>query len=114
MNEQFRPQLAHNPSPNIILAVVSVGLAAIGICGLIPTLIISFCGVFPIALGIAAIVTGLLAKMKAKNDPQNWGGAGLALGGVIAGAFCVVVPALYIILMMVLWFGIAAMGQPGR
>ena len=110
----YPPQAPISPtqSPNIILAVASVILGAIGLLGMIPTLIFTLCGVIPVGFGIAAVITGLLAKVKAKNEPQKWGGGGLAMGGAIAGAFCIIAPVLYIILVMVLFFGIAAMNSP--
>ena len=111
------PQYSSAPppgSPNIILAIASVVLGAVGLLGMIPTLIFTLCGVIPMGFGIAAVVTGVLAKVRAKKDPQNWGGGGLAIGGAIAGAFCIIAPVLYIILVMVFWFGLAAMSQPAR
>lgn len=101
-------------SPNIILAVASVILGVIGLFGMVPTLIFTICGIIPIGFGIAALITGVLAKVKVKNDPINWGGGGFALGGIIAGVFCIIAPVLYIILVMVFFFGIAAMSSPGR
>jgi hypothetical protein len=58
---------------NQTLAIVSLVL---GIAGLI------FC------LGLTgppALITGIMAKKKATNNPAEYGGAGLALGGIITG-----------------------------
>ena len=101
-------------SPNIVLAAASAILGAVGLLGMVPTLVFTFCGIIPIGFGIAAVITGVLAKVKAKNDPQNWGGSGLAIGGAIAGVFCIIAPVLYIILVMVFFFGIAALNSPAR
>jgi hypothetical protein len=101
-------------SPNIILAVASVILGTVGLFGMIPTLLFTLCGVIPMGFGIAALITGILAKVRAKNDPQKWGGGGWAVGGMIAGVFCIIAPVLYIIIVMVFWFGLAAMSQPAR
>ena len=114
MNQQPYTPAAAPSSPNIILAVASAGLAAIGICGMVPTLLFTLCGIIPIGFGIGAIITGVLAKVKARNDPMNWGGGGLAIGGVIAGMFCIVAPVLYTIVVMVLWYGLSTMGKPGK
>lgn len=110
------PQFGGAPqaSPNIMLAIASMGLAVVGILFLIPTIIFYICGIVPILLGIAAVVTGLLAKVKAKKDPQKWGGGGLGLAGAIVGAFSIVLPLLYIILMVALMVGISATSQTGR
>ena len=53
--------------------------------------------------GIAALITGFLANKKAKEDPQTYGGKGLALAGMIlGGVFFVVGVAYYIYLIVVL------------
>jgi len=41
------------------------------------------------ALGLAAIITGFLARSRAKQNPDQYGGAGLALGGIITGALSI-------------------------
>jgi Domain of unknown function (DUF4190) len=58
---------------NQTLAIVSLVL---GIAGLI------FCGGLT---GPPALITGIMAKKKATNNPAEYGGAGLALGGIITG-----------------------------
>jgi len=58
---------------NQTLAIVSLVL---GIAGLI------FCGGLT---GPPAVITGIMAKKKASNNPAEYGGAGLALGGIITG-----------------------------
>jgi hypothetical protein len=35
--------------------------------------------------GPPALITGIMAKKKATNNPAEYGGAGLALGGIITG-----------------------------
>lgn len=50
--------------------------------------------------GIAAIVMGFIARGKANSDPQNYGGAGLALGGIITGGISVVLGVIVIILYL--------------
>lgn len=58
---------------NQTLAIVSLVL---GIAGLL------FCGGLT---GPPALITGIMAKKKATNNPAEYGGAGLALGGIITG-----------------------------
>jgi hypothetical protein len=41
------------------------------------------CGSLLPSLG--ALITGFMARGKANTDPGNYGGAGLALGGIITG-----------------------------
>ena len=102
------------PSPNIVLAIVSLSLGVIGLFGIIPTLLFTLCGVIPIGFGIGALVVGILAKVRAKNDPKNYGGGGLAVGGIAVGALCIVAPILVILVWMLFMFGIAAISSSGR
>jgi hypothetical protein len=104
MNYQAQPQSPRPPSPNIVLAVVSVGFAVVGLVFMIPTLLFTLCGIVPIACGLAALVVGVLAKVRANKDPNTWGGGGLAIGGIIAGILCVIAPVVYVILVSVLWY----------
>ena len=61
------------------------------------------CGSFVVSL--VAVVLGFMARGKASSDPASYGGAGLALGGIITGAIgllgSLIVIALY-------FFGFAA------
>lgn len=114
MNNPNQPPFQAQASPNIILAVISLALGVIGLFGMIPTLIFTLCSVIPIGFGIAALIMGILAKVRARSDPANWGGGGLAIAGAVAGVFCIVAPVLYFIIVMVLWFGFAAMSNSGR
>ena len=78
-NMQNPQNFGQNPvaggKQNQTLAIVSLVLGILGMtlcCGLlIPNL--------------AAIITGFMARNKANSDPSNYGGAGLALGGIITG-----------------------------
>ncbi len=65
---------------NKTLAIVSLvlGIVSIPCCGLI----------LP---GIAAVVTGFLAKSKADNNPNEYGGRTLALAGLGIGAFTTII-----------------------
>ncbi|MEQ1764969.1 MAG: DUF4190 domain-containing protein, partial [Pyrinomonadaceae bacterium] len=73
-NPQYQPGSGISAGgQNQTLAIVSLVL---GIAGLI------FCGGLT---GPPAIITGIMAKKKATNNPAEYGGAGLALGGIITG-----------------------------
>ena len=100
-NPSFTPQGA-TAGQNKTLAIVSlvVGILSIFCCGwFVP--------------GIAAIITGFMAKSKANNDPANYGGAGLALGGIITGAVSLVLGVIVVVLYL---FGFLAgvIGNMGR
>ncbi len=49
-------------------------------------------------VGIAALVMGFIAKGKASSDPAHYGGAGLALGGIICGGVSMILGVLVWIL----------------
>ena len=74
-NPSFTPSTA-GAGPNQTLAIVSlvVGILGFTLC----------CGFF--VPSIVAIVLGFMARGKAASDPANYGGSGLALGGIITGA----------------------------
>jgi hypothetical protein len=79
------------PAPagqNKTLAIVSLVLGLVSL----------FCCSWSIVLPIAAIITGFMAKSKASNDPANYGGSGLALGGIITGFVSILVGIILIIL----------------
>lgn len=74
-NPQYQPGsgIPQAAGQNQTLAIVSLvlGIASIIFCAGIT--------------GPPALITGIMAKKKATNDPAQYGGAGLALGGIITG-----------------------------
>ena len=70
MNYPPQAPLPPTQSPNIILAVASVILGAIGLLGMIPTLIFTLCGIIPIGFGIAAALYFNTVFFPA-NDPLS-------------------------------------------
>ncbi|MGD9627784.1 MAG: DUF4190 domain-containing protein [Pyrinomonadaceae bacterium] len=73
-NQQYQPGSGLQPGgQNQTLAIVSLVL---GISSIL------FCGGLT---GPPALITGIMAKKKATNNPAEYGGAGLALGGIITG-----------------------------
>lgn len=86
-NTPFQPPPAGTGGENKTLAIVSLvtGILSIFCCGwFVP--------------GIAAIIMGFIAKGKATSDPAQYGGAGLALGGMITGAVSIVLGIIVVIL----------------
>jgi hypothetical protein len=69
--------------PNQTLPIVSLGLSAVGV--------ITICcwGGFP--FGIAAIVMGFLAMNNSINNPDRFGGRGLAIAGMAIGAIVLLI-----------------------
>lgn len=85
-NTPFQPPPAA-AGQNQTLAIVSlvVGILSLFCCGwFIP--------------GIAAIVIGFIAKNKADQNPNEFGGRGLALGGIITGGISILLGIIVVIL----------------
>jgi Domain of unknown function (DUF4190) len=87
-NPSFTPApAAGGPSQTLAIVSLVVGILGLTVC----------CGSF--VPSVVAIVLGFMAKGKASNDPANYGGSGLALGGIITGVLGlllgVVIVALY-------------------
>lgn len=93
-NPQYQPGSGLPPGgkQNQTLAIVSLVLGILGLticCG----------SVLP---SLAAAIIGFMAKGKATNDPANFGGKGLALGGIITGILGTVVGIAYLIFIFFL------------
>ena len=63
--------------------------------------------------GLAALITGFMANKKATQDPQNYGGKGLALAGMICGGvFFLLGVAYWIYIIVVIGFvGLSNLGR---
>lgn len=70
------------------------------VCGILSCI----CCFASIILGPAGLIMGFIAKKKAEEDPANYGGRGLALGGMITGAVGIVLFVVLIILQV--FFGV--------
>ena len=92
-NTPFQPPVSGGSGQNQTLAIVSLvlGILSIPCCG------------FAI-FGIAALVTGFMAKSKAEQNPNEYGGRGLALGGIITGAISLLLG--IGLLIMQIFFGV--------
>lgn len=88
-NTPFQPPAAGAGGENKTLAIVSL------VCGILSLVCCSW-----FIPGIAAIVMGFIARSKANSDPANYGGAGLALGGIITGAVSVVLGIIVVVLYL--------------
>lgn len=98
-NTPFQPPPTGAGGENKTLAIISLvtGILSLLCCGwFIP--------------GIAAIVMGFIARGKATSDPAQYGGAGLALGGMITGGISLVLGVIVVILYM-LGFAASLMNQ---
>ena len=59
------------------------------VCGILGFLCCS------IVTGIPAIVLGIMALNKEKNDPAHYGGKGMAIGGIVLGAVSILILIIY-------------------
>lgn len=91
---EWNSQMAGSNAPaagsggeNKTLAIISL------VCGILSLICCSW-----FIPAIAAIVLGFIARGKANSDPANYGGAGLALGGIITGAISILVGIVVVIL----------------
>ncbi|MBV9243154.1 MAG: DUF4190 domain-containing protein [Acidobacteria bacterium] len=98
-NTPFQPPPAGAGGANKTLAIVSLVLGILSLC--------CYTGVLT---GIAALVTGFIALKNIKNDPQTYGGKGLAIGGMIAGGAFAALWIIYWIVIIVIYGGMIAAG----
>lgn len=91
-NTPFQPPMTAHGSDNT-LPVISL------VCGILS---LTCCG--PIT-GIVALITGFIGKNNADSNPQQYGGRGLALAGMIMGGISLVVTVLYILFVLIAGFG---------
>ena len=97
-NSPYTPSPAAG-GPSQTLAIVSLVAGILGLtvcCGaLVPSLV--------------AVVLGFMARGKANSDPANYGGAGLALGGLITGVIGVIGSIIVLIYVLLNFAFFAAM-----
>lgn len=92
-NTPFQPPVAGG-SVNQTLPIISLVLGILSLC----------CYVSPLT-GLGALITGYLGMKNANNDPQNYGGKGLAIAGMILGGIFLLLGIVYWILI---FLGLAA------
>jgi hypothetical protein len=88
-----------------IASIVCGAISLLGLIGLIIPFVNLFCGILSLGLAIAAIVTGFLARSRAKQKPEEYTGAGLALGGIITGGLTLLAMAGIILLAVIFVVG---------
>ncbi len=99
-NTPFQPPPA-GVSVNQTLPIVSLVFGIVSLC----------CYISPLT-GIVALVTGYMGMKNANNDPQNYGGKGLAIAGMITGGVFLALGLLYWIYIIFI-IGISAIGSMG-
>lgn len=82
MKPQSRDQVI--PSISLILGILSVFFG---------------CFFIGIPIGLGAIIAGGIGLKNEKNDPEKYGGRGLAMGGIITGAVGIAIGIVLIILI---------------
>lgn len=90
-NTPFQPPVVKS-GQNQSLAIASIvcgGVSLAMLVGLIIPFVNLVCGIISPGLGLAAIITGFLARSRANQNPDQYGGSGLALGGIITGALSI-------------------------
>jgi hypothetical protein len=95
----FQPPPAGAAGPSSGLAIGSL------ICG-----ILSCVCCFSILTGPAAVIMGFIAKKKADENPAEYGGRGLAVGGMITGAIGVLI-GIGTLIYYIVFGGLALMGN---
>lgn len=85
-------------SPSQTLAIISLVLGS-------ASLVLGWCCSNGLLTGPAAIVIGVIALIQIKNNPQSYGGKGLAYGGIATGGLFFMLYLLFILI-----YGLAAIG----
>lgn len=80
-------------SQNQTLPTISLVLGILGV--------VTICCWGGIPLGAGAVITGVIAMNQEKNDPQTYGGRGMAIGGIITGAISLLIGFGFLILAII-------------
>jgi hypothetical protein len=100
-NTPFQPPPAGG-GLNQTLPIVSLVFGVVSIC----------CYISPLT-GLVALITGFMGMKNVNNDPNSYGGKGLAIAGMIVGGVFFVLGLLYW-LYIIFVVGLAALGSFGR
>ncbi len=84
-------QFPTHVAPSVTLAVVSMCLG-------IASLTVGWCCYSGFLIGPAAIVTGIIAFIQTRSNPQAYGGKGFAIAGIATGAAFILLCLLFIII----------------
>jgi len=76
---------AFAPHPMMVRSGPNQTLPIVSLCLGIASITVGWCCYIGALLGPAAIVTGIIGMVQNKNNPDAYGGRGLALAGIITG-----------------------------
>jgi hypothetical protein len=105
-NTPFQPPVV-GAGQSKTLATISIicgGISVLMLGGLIIPFVNLVCGFLSPGLGLAGVITGFLARSRANRNPDQYGGAGLALGGIITGTLSILAVVGLFVLAIVLGF----------
>lgn len=85
--------LSGTSSPNQTMAIASLALGG-------ASLLFGVCCYAGIWLGLPAAVVGFLALRNIQNDPAQYGGRGMAIGGIATGIFSFLISILLIVVIL--------------
>ncbi len=108
---QFAASVPSSPSP--VFGIASLALGIIGLCMMVPTLLIWLCGIFPFILGVAAVIVGVLGITRVSRQPDKYSGKVLAYIGTLLGVLAIIAPILWALFAIVL-YAYLGMAQPRR
>ena len=100
-NTPFSPPPVNATGQSKVLPTVSLVAGIVSLPGI--------CCYLGLLLGPVALVTGFIGLNQIKSNPQQYGGRGLAIGGMVVGGVALVVQILLIILGIAL--NLATMGR---
>ena len=94
-NTPFQQPPVGAAAPSSVLAIISLVSGVIGFLsaiGILIPLLGVLCALVTLGLGLAAIITGFLARSRANRSPDQYGGKGLATAGIILGVLDLIAP----------------------
>lgn len=83
---QPQQNYAFAPHPMMMRSGPNQTLPIVSLCLGVASISVGWCCYLGVLLGPAAIVTGVIGMVQNKNNPDMYGGRGLALAGIITGA----------------------------
>ena len=92
------------------MAIISLVAGLLALVMFVPTIVIIWCGIFPLGFGLAGVIVGFLARGRAKSMPDQDGGSGMALGGIISGGLALLATIGWVVLWVLLIFGMLSLG----
>ena len=89
----YSPPMAMTSSIDQTLPIISLVLGVLAF--------VTICCYGGLPLGLAAVITGYLGMKNADQNPQKYGGKGMAIGGLIMGAIGLVSGIIFIIFAII-------------